>query len=26
VADRTRPDGPGVELTRAFDAPREEVW
>jgi uncharacterized protein YndB with AHSA1/START domain len=26
VADRTRPDGPGFELTRVFDAPREQVW
>jgi uncharacterized protein YndB with AHSA1/START domain len=26
VADRTRPDGPGFELTRVFDAPRQRVW
>ena len=26
MADRTRPDGPGFELTRVFDAPREQVW
>ena len=26
VADRTRRDGPGFELTRVFDAPREQVW
>jgi uncharacterized protein YndB with AHSA1/START domain len=26
MADRTRPDGPGFELTRVFDAPREAVW
>ncbi len=26
VADRTRPDGPGFELTRVFEASREAVW
>ena len=26
MAERTRPDGHGFELTRTFDAPREDVW
>jgi len=26
VTDRTRPDGPGFELTRVFEAPRDLVW
>ena len=26
MAERTRPDGHGFELTRVFEAPRDQVW